>query len=389
MNLILYPSGEAAFENNGLGILKDVLDDEVHEVLNGQFELTFRYPASGRLFRDLVIGAYVTAKPNPLSGPQPFRIYRVSKVRNGWATVNAQHISYNLKKYACSTMAFDPAPVNTWLPQIAEHIYPASPFVFETDIAGIGGFSSNVPRIAWKLLGSEEGCLRAEGHLKAAECEFDGYRVIFHSRRGADRGVRIRYGRNLRDLTLERKQGDRVTAVYPYCTDENGVCYELPEGYVANPNLAEGEEIFVYVADCGKAEEMPEAAGTIEAWLRVAAWWCIMALNDGGNGDNWVETSLQIDFIRLSETEDYKDRDIPDEVVLGDTVYVEDPELGVSVSARVSEMRYQPIRERIKGITVGNVRRNIVHTIARRTTRPELKIQVDASAADGILQAAL
>lgn len=388
MNLTLYTSSEKDFTSNGLGILREVINDEVHEILNGQFELRFQYPAVGRLFQEIVLDAYVTAAPNHLAQPQPFRIYKISKVRNGWVTVDARHICYELKRFVCEPVEYSLKTVAQWFPQIADHVHPKAPFAFESDIEAVKNLDVRVPTQVWKLLGSEEGCILDR---TAGEYEFDKYRVILHARRGADRGVRIRYGRNLRDFTMDQIQGVLLNAIYPYCTDESGAVYELPEKYVVSPYAAEGEELAVWVFDCGKKEDLLERygdnIGDIDEIMRSHSLFGILAASIHTSGYlTQPELNLTVDFVRLSETTEYRDYNLPDAIALGDTVHVEDPELGVSVSARVCEMRYQPSMDRIKSITLGSVKRSLAHTIATRTTpaKQAIKVDPDAVAAAGV-----
>ena len=385
MNLILYAPSETSFDSNGLGVLREVMNDEVHEVMNGKFELHFQYPVVGRLFQQIVLDAYVTAAPDPLRKPQPFRIYRISKARGGWVTVDARHIAYQLKRCVCANLNLQ-GVVSGWMPQLASYIYPASPFSFSSDIDKNCTLRPGQPMNAWDLMGSGEKCLLK---VVGGEYEFDGYQVKLHARRGADRGVRIRYGKNLKDLTLDRVQGVPLHAVYPYAIDEDGNVYELPEKYIVFDGVSEQAEVTLHPLDLSgmiySGKPIEDIYETLRGWVSILELLVKLA---GGWDATPPETSLTVDFVRLSETVEYKDRPLPDTIALGDTIHVEDPELGVSVSARVSEMRYQPSTDRIKSITLGNVKRSLVRTIASRTTAAQMEIRLDdetaAAAAAGI-----
>ena len=47
MKPILYSDTETAFDTNGLGILSDAISTKVAQELNGQYELTLKYPITG------------------------------------------------------------------------------------------------------------------------------------------------------------------------------------------------------------------------------------------------------------------------------------------------------------------------------------------------------
>ena len=94
--ILLYSSGEADFNNNGLGALSDAISCEVTEERNGAFELQMEYPITGIHYQDIKPRRIITAKPNPYGDIQPFRIYRITRPMNGKVKVYAQHISYDL-----------------------------------------------------------------------------------------------------------------------------------------------------------------------------------------------------------------------------------------------------------------------------------------------------
>lgn len=79
MRPILYEQYERDFESNGIGVLWDTLECEVHEVRNGEFELELTYPYSGQWFHEIKENRYILAKPNDTDLPHAFRIYEVEK----------------------------------------------------------------------------------------------------------------------------------------------------------------------------------------------------------------------------------------------------------------------------------------------------------------------
>lgn len=56
------------------------------------------------------------------------------------------------------------------------------------------------------------------------EWEFYYFKAILHKQRGKDRGVTIRYGKNLTNLKQEENIQNSYTGIYPYCKklNENG-----------------------------------------------------------------------------------------------------------------------------------------------------------------------
>ena len=72
---ILYDKGETNFNHNGLGRLTKLLKNEIDEVLNGEFEALFEYPANGDLADDIDYEMFIKAKPNTKDEPHIFKIY--------------------------------------------------------------------------------------------------------------------------------------------------------------------------------------------------------------------------------------------------------------------------------------------------------------------------
>ena len=93
---VLFAPGETAFESDGLGLLPDCLSCEVTEERNGIFEASIQYPTTGRHYADIVVGSIIKLLPNDASGPQLFRVYKISAPLNQVVTLSLEHISYEL-----------------------------------------------------------------------------------------------------------------------------------------------------------------------------------------------------------------------------------------------------------------------------------------------------
>ena len=203
MSLILYPKNEKLFDNNGIGILSDAIDAEVYEVLNGQYELTVQYPIDGIHFAEIVKNAIITSPVDPVSDQQPFEIYRITKPMKGVVTIYARHVAYKLRKITVSPFSAESA--SAALQGFKNNAVNDCPFEFWTDKSTAGGFTVKVPTAAWTLMGNSEGSIL---DTYGGEYEFDKWTVKLHNRRGADRGVSIRYGKNLTSSGVQNNYED-------------------------------------------------------------------------------------------------------------------------------------------------------------------------------------
>lgn len=93
---ILFSSTTTSFNTNGIGRLSDAKSCKVIEERNGSYELELEYPMTGIHFSDLVNGNIIYAKPFQNGSLQAFRIYRHDKKVNGISKIYARHISYQL-----------------------------------------------------------------------------------------------------------------------------------------------------------------------------------------------------------------------------------------------------------------------------------------------------
>ncbi len=361
MSLILYPKNETAFSGNGLGILSDVIDDEVYEELNGQFELTMKYPVDGLHFSELATDTYITAKPNPVADPQPFRIYRITKPFNGVVTVYARHAAYKNKKIVVSPFTASSAPAA--LLALKSNAVNDCPFEFWTDKTTAGTMTVAVPTDIWTLLGGSQGSIL---DTYGGEYEFDKWSVKLWNRRGEDRGVSIRYGKNLTDLQQDENIANCFTGVYPYWADAEGNLVTLPEKYINGAGTFEEENIMPL-----NLSDSFETAPT-EDQLRSAAEAYIVNNDIGTPTVSWT-----VEFVQLEQTEEYKGTALLERVLLGDTVSVIFPKLNVNAAARAVAIRYKPSLGRYKSVTLGKVRANLAATVAGQSK--EISGKVSAS----------
>ena len=222
----LFESTATSFQTNGLGGLSEALKCEVVEERNGSFELEMEYHISGRRYSDLKLRRIIVAKPNPYSEPQPFRIYDISKPINGLVTIKAEHISYDMSGYPVSP--FSVSDVKAAISNTQSNAIVSHPFKLSTDMSASGEFTILKPVSMRSLLGgSSESILESYGG--DGEYEFNGFNVILHQNRGTNRGVTIRYGKNMTDLKQEESCSNVYTAVYPFWYSDEWGMIELPE----------------------------------------------------------------------------------------------------------------------------------------------------------------
>ena len=96
---LLYKADESQFVTQGFGGLQEGRSIRVKRQVNGAYELEMQYPVSGRRFAELLPRRIIRATAGPDEGAQSFRIYRISKPLEGFCTVYARHLAYDLMGY--------------------------------------------------------------------------------------------------------------------------------------------------------------------------------------------------------------------------------------------------------------------------------------------------
>lgn len=350
MNPILFDKNAESFDNNGLGVLNDAISCVVTEQTNGIYELRMTYPQSGRLFSLIGLQSIIYAPPHDSSDMQPFRIYKISKPMNGKVTIDAQHISYQLSNIP--VMPFQAANVQDCLSAITEHAAEDCPFTFWTDKSTVARYIQNTPASIRERLGGVQGSVL---DIYGGEYEFDNYLVRLWNHRGADRGVTLRYGKNITDIKQEENIATTYTGICPYWSNGNNELVTLPE------EVVEGEMADHYPYRLTKVVDMTTyfSEKPTVAQLRTKAEQYVEE-----NAIGIPSVSIDVDFVALWQTEEYKDVAVLQRVYLGDTITVIFEKLGIDVKARVVETQYDVLKQRYSEIKVGSSTKSLADTIA-------------------------
>ena len=343
---ILFDESEQEFNSNGIGILNDCIACEAVQELNGQYELTMKYPVTGIHFDSLGQRKIILAKSDPEGKTQTFRIYRITKPLGGVVTVYARHIAYDLSGMPVSPFMADSAADAMF--QIKTHCVTECPFHFTTDKATAAALRVAVPTVIWGMLGGTQGSIL---DVYGGEYEFDRMDVRLLQRRGADRGVSVRYGKDLRNLEQDECCANCYTAVYPYWANTDGQLVELPEKTVE----AAGNYNYVRIRTLDLSAEWQEAP--TEEQLRRRAERFIAENQIGIPQISW-----KIEFFRMKQ--EAEQLAALEQVAIGDSVSVIFPHMGIQAVARVVATTFDAILEEYKTVSLGSVKANLAQTIA-------------------------
>lgn len=341
----LYEAGTLTFTNNGLGSLIDAKECYVKQGF-GTMELEMKYPVSGRLFRELSYQRIILAQPEPLKDPQPFYIYRITSPMDGVVKVYAKHVCYKLD--GCPVRPFTASTPTEAMEKLKANAMTEHPFSFETDVERNGSFEVTKPTATWSLLGGMEGSVLDIFH---GEYEFDQYTVRLLTRRGMDRGVSLRYGKNLQTLEQDANCAGCYTGVVPYWVNT-----QTGKATYAEPVLAEGNFGYSRVLPVDFTDKFESKPTTAQLQERASQY-----IKDNDIGVPNV--SLKVKFVPLEQTEELSHLALLTRVQFGDTVHVYFPRLDIDVSSRIVETTYDCLRGWYKEVTIGKVKHSLADLI--------------------------
>lgn len=328
------PTAARAFDTNGLGALTNTLSCEVSEERNGEYELTMEYPMNGVHFDELALRKIIFAKPNATDGPQAFRIYFISAEINGVVTINARHITYDLS--GIPVVPFTATSAGAACSGLMSNAQVSNPFSIGTQIGTIADFKVDVPSSVRSWFGGKEGSLI---DVYGGEWAYDNYTATLKANRGQNRGVVIRYGKNLIDFEQEKNCEEVWTGVLPYWADG--------EGTVVRANIINIEGSFDYrrILCLDLSQDFEEQPTKAQLTSRAQTY--IRANNIGV-----PKVSITLDWAQLNE-----------QVELCDTVTVVFERLGVETTAKCVRTVWDVLKDRYTRIEIGDARTNITDTI--------------------------
>ena len=357
---ILYSATETNFGHNGFGILGDCVSCEVTEEANGVFELDMQYPMDGIHYEYITDRSIIKAKADQFRDPQLFRVYAISRPMSGIVKVLAEHISYDLSGIPVSR--FSAENVTSALAGLKDNAAIDCQFTFWTNKTTVAEFKNETPTSIRSKLGGSAGSIL---DVYGGDLEFDNYTVKLHNNRGMNRGVSVRYGKNLTDIKQDQNCSNVLTGIYPYWYRENNVesaMVELPEKIVQVPGTHNFSKIKAVDFSTNFSKQPTEDE------LRDAAQKYIEENNVGV-----PIVSMKISFAQLEQSEEYRHLRLLERVALFDTVNVEFPALGVSATAKAVNVVYDVLADKVKSVTLGSVRANIADTIVEQQKEIEKK----------------
>ena len=347
MKPILYKAGETDFNHNGIGALSETIACEVTEERNGEFELYLEYPASGLHYAEIQELCLVKAKPNSVDDLHLFRIYErqldtITQVLSVYATSISNDLGGNLVQ---SVVSNDVTP-QTALDVMKNSLIQPTDFMFHSDINATNS-------IDWKMrnplncIAGEEGSLL---DVFGGEIKRGNDFIWLYARRGRNNVATIRHGKNLTGLEAEYSTKGLVTQILPYFT-------HTPEGSEAEETVIGNLAISQYANNYPVKMILPVDYSSDDRVTDLAS------LNTAASnyfienaGIDKPSVAMDVDLDDLSDSSEYEQFKDFENVEVCDTITVYSKQFDVNLTAKVTQIVFDVLREKNQSLKVGSVR---------------------------------
>lgn len=286
---------------------------------------------------------------------QLFRIDQVTmSLANRTVQLHAMHISYDMERKPLSSCVLYDATPQTALAFLQGAMLADDDRLLATDI------DDTTITVDWSWLNSLNAIMAPNDGLVAlthGALIRDNADIFVLSNGEADPVYEIRYGANMQGVNWKRDTGKIYTRVYPKGKDAKGNDIFLPEGYIATsgPEPVIRTQILQVDAQVGQQIEKPD--GSV---VKLSEADVITLMREAATErftkdlcDQPVVT-LEVEFLFLGDTEEYKQFKGLEHLHLYDYVRVTDTPDGLDQVAQVTGYRWDALRLRYERITVGN-----------------------------------
>ena len=355
MNPVLYRADERSFRTFGLGEISDAYKVTVTRERNGNYDLYIKYPVNGHFASIFKEEMKIKADAGKRTKWQTFEINRIVKNSSEHIEIYARHISMRTSDLALKPIVrASQVNAETALSLWKENLIGDDVFDVSSDIQTLGSISWDVDKIgnARKALGGASGSIL---DVFGGEYEFDNNLIILHKQMGRKAPTVLEYGRNLLSVEEERLLDGNYTSIYPFARytpsgeESHEVLVTLPEYIIDSPYLRLYAQRRISLVDfSGKFDD--KHPPTTEK-LRSLGQSYIKSNNIGA-----PKISTEVSYVDLSQTLDYQDFGVMEEVELCDIIPLYYPQFDITTTTeKVVKVVYDVYTESNEEITLGTI----------------------------------
>ena len=359
MNPVLYRADERSFRTFGLGEISDAYKVTVTRERNGNYDLYIKYPVNGHFASIFKEEMKIKADAGKRTKWQTFEINRIVKNSSEHIEIYARHISMRTSDLALRPIVrASQVNAETALRLWKDNLVGDDVFDVRSDIRTLGNISWEVDKVgsARKALGGVSGSIL---DVFGGEYEFDNNLIILHQQMGRKAPTVLEYGRNLLSVEEERLLDGNYTSIYPFARytpssdgsseESREVLVTLPEHILDSPYLRLYAQKRISLVDFSSKfdDKHPPTAEK----LRSLGQSYIKSNNIGA-----PKISTEVSYVDLSQTLDYQDFGVMEEVELCDIIPLYYPQFDITTTTeKVVKIVYDVYTDSNEEITLGTI----------------------------------
>ena len=375
----IYKPENTDYKHNGdMTLLPD--EATIHVILNGEWTATLEHPIDPEGRWKYIVDNTVVKMPS-FNGEQLFQVKNKEKKDSG-VSVDLTPVFLDAKN-DCFLVDIRPTDKNG---QEALDLMtaPNARYTAKSDIKTVSTAYYQTMNLIEAINGNNDNSFV---NRWGGEIIYDNYTVTINERAGGDYGVQVLYGKNIvKDGFSESvDMTDVATRIVP--KSYNGYMIEGEEPWIDSPLIEKyptvhyGVMTFEDVKMRKDASEDDEENGVticdtqeqLETALRKK---CEERFESGADKPKvTIEANMEL----LQNTELYEDVKDLEKVSLGDTVHCNHSKLGIKSDARVIELEWDAIRNKLTSVTLGEFQYNFLNDVSSIMNRVEQAIREDGS----------
>lgn len=377
MGLIrLFRSTETDFTHNEW-ILNEIISCKPSEAINDDYTTELEYPLedSKNISSNLVVGSIVSI---PTIDSRPDQLFRIIDKDTSITTITVQmqaKLLADLKENRVRAMTLTGLTRKQAIQSVLNSCLDTHPYI-------VGNLDTNTNTNVIVNIPEGSALSAIIGDKNSILSEYGGEFIVNNNTidivdsRGSDNGVIIEYGKNLSSISEKINNTDLATVLIPKSGD-----YRLPEYSIESPRVNQYEKRYFKDVDMnlniwdGKDEKKDDQVTIEEAYTLMRS-----TCNKMFNVDKVDQLTFNytVDFVQLSQTEEYKNYAILETVNEGDTVTIKHKKLNLNLQGRVNKISYSVDSEgnkTIDTVEIGFARKNITDII--KDTVKQIKFAKD------------
>lgn len=342
---------------NVIGVLNNCIECYTEEERNGTFSLTLSYPITDSLHNELIYGRVIQCKPNDEQEEQYFRIYNTERIISGLVHVYALHISFDLAYDYVSNIDIQNQSCEYALNTLFRSSQFSSHYKGYSDIVNAQNYKIQNVNLVDAIAGVKGSIIDTFG--TGAEIKRDNTNIYVYNKRGTNTGVKIEYGVNLLNESLQVDISDLTTSIIGTATylDADGEEHSISTSRIDSPNINKYPHPYILCKDY--SDRFTEEEVTENKLINLINEEYLI------NHVDQPKCSYTIDFVPLSKCSGYED--IEDRIHLCDTVRIIDSRYGIDTEAKVIKYTYNVLTERYETMELGEPRNTLNDVITSNT----------------------